>query len=72
MRNRTHTSEPLTEAAPAAVLVEIVRNFHINEAADVPERSTRKSFVAGDRHVVDKAVAELWAKQGHAKLVDEK
>lgn len=62
--------EKSQESAPVAVVVEILRNFHINAPTDVPDRSVRQSFLAGDKHVVDKETADLWTKQGHAKVVD--
>lgn len=58
------------EPAPAAVVVEIIRNFNDREPTGVPDRTTRRSFVAGDKHVVDHATADLWTAQGHAKIVD--
>ena len=58
------------ELAPVPVVVEIIRNFHIDDPTGVPDRSTRKSFLAGDRHVVDQATADLWTAQGHARIVD--
>ena len=58
------------DVEPAPVLVEIIRNFHIDEPTCVPDRSTRKSFLAGDRHVVDQTTADLWTAQGHAGIVD--
>lgn len=69
---RSQSQEPA--AAPAAAddsaIVEILRNFHIDEPTGIPDRSTRKSFLAGDKHVVDKDTAKLWTAQGHAKLVE--
>lgn len=55
----------------AAVVVEILRTFEVHEPyTDGTQRSTRRTLVAGDKHVVDKATAKLWCDQGHAKVVD--
>lgn len=63
--------QPAQEAETAAVVVEIVRTFEVHEPyADGTERSHRKTFAAGDKHVVDKATAQLWKEQGHAREVD--
>ena len=69
MRRPQAAQEP--EAVESAgVVVEILRNFHINAPTDVPDCTVRRFFVAGDKHVVDKETADLWTAQGHARIVD--